>query len=136
LRLLAERPCSSSARAQNRYSPKTRRGHRVDRVLELPWPFSKLIKRRHATWKAYVHDWLEPDGPVVNFFSATIITLVVISLASLALETEASRSDTPFPAVMLPIVRVINYIVVWAFALEFGLRFWSEGENPVHAGWR
>ena len=104
------------------------------RLDNLPWPFSKLIKRRHDTVKAYVHDWLEPDGPVINFFSASIITLVLVSLTTLALETEALRPDTPFPSGIRPVVAVINYIVVWAFAIEFALRFWSEGENPDHAG--
>jgi hypothetical protein len=53
-----------------------------------------LIKRKHATAKGYIHDWLEPDQPGgINFFSGTIIFLVMLSLASLALETEVTRSD-------------------------------------------
>ncbi len=56
-----------------------------------------LIKTKHATAKAYVHDWLEPDEPGgINFFSALIIILVLVSLAALAVETEAIRDDTPF----------------------------------------
>ncbi len=105
-------------------------------VDNLPWPLSRVIHRRHDTLKAYVHDWLEPDGPHVNFFSGVIIGLVLISLAALALETEALRPDTPFPQGVKPTVQIVNYIVVWAFALEFALRFWSEGEDPKHAGWR
>ncbi len=94
-----------------------------------------LIKRKHATAKAYVHDWLEPDQPGgVNFFSGTIIVLVLISLVSLAFETEAVRADTTFPASLRTIVQWINLIVVWVFAIEFSLRFWSEGENPAHWG--
>jgi voltage-gated potassium channel len=94
-----------------------------------------LIKRKHATLKAYVHDWLEPDEPGgINFFSGTIILLVMISLASLALETEAIRPDTPFPASVREAVGWINMIVLWVFAAEFSLRLWSEGENPRHAG--
>jgi hypothetical protein len=34
----------------------------------------------------------------------------------------------------LPFVRFINLAVVWIFAIEFALRFWSEGENPAHKG--
>ncbi len=105
-------------------------------VDNLPWPLTRVIHRRHDTLKAYVHDWLEPDGPHVNFFSGVIIGLVLISLAALALETEALRSDTPFPSSARPTIQIVNYIVVWAFATEFALRFWSEGENPAHAGWR
>jgi voltage-gated potassium channel len=92
-----------------------------------------LIKRKHASIKAYVHDWLEPDEPGgINFFSGTIILLVMISLASLALETEAIRTDTPFPDWVRPVVTWINTFVLWVFAAEFALRFWSEGENPKH----
>lgn len=94
-----------------------------------------LIKRKHATAKAYVHDWLEPDQPGgINFFSGLIIALVGISLFSLALETEVLRPDTTLDRDLLPIVRAINVAIVWIFAIEFALRFWSEGENPNHAG--
>lgn len=94
-----------------------------------------LIRRKHATAKAYVHDWLEPDEPGgINFFSGTIILMVLISLVALALETEAIRPDTPFPPSMQSAVQWINTIVVWIFAIEFGLRLWSEGENSKHAG--
>jgi voltage-gated potassium channel len=94
-----------------------------------------LIKRKHATVKAYVHDWLEPDQPGgLNFFSGAIIFLVTLSLASLALETEAARGDSDMPWWMLPTVQTINFAVVWIFAAEFLLRLWSEGENPAHKG--
>jgi voltage-gated potassium channel len=94
-----------------------------------------LIKRKHATAKAYVHDWLEPDQPGgINFFSGTIIVLVLISLLSLALETEAVRSDSGLDPRLLAPLQAINVAVVWLFAIEFALRFWSEGENPAHRG--
>jgi voltage-gated potassium channel len=94
-----------------------------------------LIKRKHATAKAYAHDWLEPDeGGGFNGFSFAIVTLVIISLASLAMETEASRPDTPLDPGWNGVVDVVNSIVVWVFAVEFALRFWSEGENPSHKG--
>lgn len=94
-----------------------------------------LITRKHATAKGYVHDWLEPDQPGgINFFSGTIIFLVMLSLASLAVETEAVRDDTPMAPWVLPVVQWINFAVVWIFALEFTLRFWSEGQNPRHSG--
>jgi voltage-gated potassium channel len=96
-----------------------------------------LIKRKHATAKAYIHDWLEPDEPGgINFFSGSIILLVLISLVALAVETEAIRADTPFPPTIRPIVEIINGVVVVIFAIEFILRFWSEGETPAHAGVR
>lgn len=94
-----------------------------------------LITRKHATAKAYVHDWLEPDEPGgINFFSGTIIALVLISLFSLALETEAVRSDSGLDRAWVAPLQAVNIAVVWLFALEFALRFWSEGENPAHAG--
>lgn len=99
-----------------------------------------LIKRKHATVKAYVHDWLEPDRPGgVNLFAAAIIVLVLLSLASLALETEAVRPDSALPDFVGPMrlrdaLAWINRIVVAVFAFEFALRFWSEGENPAHKG--
>jgi voltage-gated potassium channel len=94
-----------------------------------------LIKRKHATAKAYIHDWLEPDRPGgINFFSAMIILLVLVSLCSLALETEAIRDDTPFQPWVRGVVAQVNLVVVWVFAAEFALRFWSEGENPKHKG--
>ena len=94
-----------------------------------------LIKRKHATIKAYVHDWLEPDEPGgINFFSGAIILLVLASLTALALETEAIRPDTPFPPWMKDDLQRINAFIVIVFAIEFSLRFWSEGENPLHKG--
>lgn len=94
-----------------------------------------LIKRKHATAKAYIHDWLEPDDPGgFNFFSFVIVTLVLVSLAALALETEAIRPDTTLPHGMEPTLAKINAFIVVVFAIEFFLRFWSEGENPRHAG--
>lgn len=94
-----------------------------------------LIKRKHATAKAYIHDWLEPDMPGgINFFSGTIIVLVVLSLTSLAIETEAMRDDSTLPASLRSAVQWVNFLVVGVFAIEFALRFWSEGENPKHKG--
>lgn len=94
-----------------------------------------LIKRKHATLKAYIHDWLEPDDPnSINFFSGAIIALVLVSLAALALETEAIRPDSHFALGFEEFLRNINAAIVVIFAIEFALRFWSEGENPRHAG--
>jgi voltage-gated potassium channel len=109
-----------------------------------------FIKRKHATLKAYVHDWLEPDQPGgINFFSGVIILLVMVSLASLALETEATRTDSELPQHLRfalgasafdfdlrSAIATVNRVVVGVFAIEFALRFWSEGENPAHKGVR
>lgn len=93
-----------------------------------------LIKRKHNSIKGYVHDWLEPDDGGINFFSGTIIVLVIASLMSLAFETELLREDTHLDRSLLPLVQTLNVAVVWIFAVEFALRFWSEGENAAHKG--
>ena len=93
-----------------------------------------LIRRKHSTAKAYVHDWLEPDDGKINFFSGAIILLVLVSLGSLALETELLEPDTHLDKSMLPLVQSINVAIVWIFAVEFALRIWSEGEYAAHKG--
>jgi voltage-gated potassium channel len=94
-----------------------------------------LIKRKHATTRAYIHDWLEPDNQGdFNALTLAIVSLVIISLMSLAIETEATRADTPMAPWVAGVVGDINMVVVWVFAAEFALRFWSEGENPKHKG--
>jgi voltage-gated potassium channel len=94
-----------------------------------------LIKRKHNSAMAYLHDWLEPDEPgKFNFLSGSIVFLVVLSLVSLAIETEVGRADTPLPHVLRDVCNWINTLVVWVFAAEFVLRFISEGENPNHKG--
>src|SRR5262249_37791637 len=83
----------------------------------------------------YIHDWLEPDDPnSVNFFSGAIIALVLISLSALALETEAIRPDSHFAPGAEEFLKQVNAVIVIIFTIEFALRFWSEGENPRHAG--
>ncbi len=94
-----------------------------------------LIKRKHSTLRAYVHDWLEPDDvDQFNFLTFGVVVLVLVSLAGLALETEAAEPDTPLSAGVAQWVSGLNIFIVWAFAIEFALRFWSEGENPAHRG--
>jgi voltage-gated potassium channel len=95
----------------------------------------RLIKRHHPTIRGYVHDWLEPDeGGGFNFFAFVIVALVLVSLAALALETEAARPDTPLDPKWAPMLEQVNSWVLWIFTVEFALRFWSEGENPNHRG--
>jgi voltage-gated potassium channel len=96
--------------------------------------FDRLFVNKHETAKGYVHDWLEPDHNRINFFSGFIIGLVLVSLVSLAVETEAIRPDAQLDRHIGPFVGAINTFIVFAFAIEFSLRFWSEGENPRHAG--
>ncbi len=55
-------------------------------------------------------------------------------MLSLAFETELLQPDTHLDRTLLPLVQFINIAVVWIFAAEFALRFWSEGENSAHKG--
>src|SRR4029077_7581251 len=61
------------------------------------------------------------------------VAFVLISLAALALETEAIRPDSHFTPGFEAFLRDINAAIVITFAVEFTLRFWSEGENPRRA---
>lgn len=94
-----------------------------------------LIKRKHATARGYIHDWLEPDDlGGFNLLTFFIVALVIVSLGALALETEAARPDTPLSPALGAWIADINTFVLFIFAVEFALRFWSEGENPDHRG--
>ena len=98
-----------------------------------------IIKRKHNSAMGYLHDWLEPDeGGSFNLLTFFIVSLVLLSLASLAIETEVTRPDTPIAdptrSDLITFVGWVNHIVVWVFAGEFFLRFISEGENPRHKG--
>lgn len=94
-----------------------------------------LIKRKHATARGYLHDWLEPDDlGGFNFLTFFIVALVIVSLGALALETEAARADTPLSPELAGWISGVNSFVLYIFAIEFALRFWSEGENPDHRG--
>jgi len=96
-------------------------------------PLVKL--RRHSSVFGYIHDWLDPDDiNQFNWVTASIVLLVVASLLSLAIETEATRPDTPLAPWVAQDIRTFNEIVVYIFAAEFLLRFVSEGENPRHRG--
>lgn len=98
-----------------------------------------IIRRKHASAMGYLHDWLEPDEDgSFNALTWCIVTLVILSLVSLAIETEVTRDDTPIldpaRAHLITFVTWVNQIVVWVFAAEFFLRFISEGVNPKHRG--
>jgi voltage-gated potassium channel len=91
--------------------------------------------RKPASARARMYKWLEPDrGGEFNWLAGAIVALVIVSLVSLAVETEAARPDTDMPVWVGPIVDRINAAVVYVFAVEFGLRFWAVGENPLYRG--
>jgi voltage-gated potassium channel len=86
-----------------------------------------------------LYAWLNPDVTGrFSLFAWIIVTLVLVSLAALAFETELTHPDTPIEepqrSQWLAAILQLNQIVVWVFAAEFVLRFISEGENPDHRG--
>lgn len=97
------------------------------------------MPRKPLSPMGQLHAALEPgEGGRMSAINWLIIVLVIVSLASLAIETEITRADTPMAAAQrLQFVQFVtwtNSVVVWVFAAEFFLRFISEGENPRHKG--
>ena len=89
------------------------------------------------TLRKEVHDLLEPDDDArLTWASAALVALVLVSLVSLAIETEATRVDTPMPAWVATWVVWINNAIVVIFAGEYALRTWSSQEKPEYAGRR
>lgn len=85
--------------------------------------------------RARLHDLLEPpEGRRLTWVSGVLVTLVLVSLVSLALETETSRPDSGLPAWMGGAVAWINTVIVVAFAAEYLARLWAVGEDPRYAG--
>ncbi|MBU6371894.1 MAG: ion transporter [Alphaproteobacteria bacterium] len=87
------------------------------------------------TLRAQVHDLLEPDDDrSLTWASALIVALVLVSLGTLAIETEATRTDSPMPPWVAEAVVWINNVIVLLFAGEYALRTWSAQEKPAYAG--
>ena len=85
--------------------------------------------------RAQIHDLLEPDDDrSLTWASGLIVALVLVSLGSLAIETEAARTDSPLPVWVAPLVGWINNIIVLVFAGEYALRTWAAQEKPAYAG--
>jgi voltage-gated potassium channel len=79
---------------------------------------------------------LEPadDAHAQNWASGMIILLVLISLGTLAIETEAARADSPMPLWVAPAVDLVNNVIVLLFAGEYVVRTWAAQENPLFRG--
>lgn len=85
--------------------------------------------------RAQIHHLLEPDDDRrLSWASGLIVALVLLSLGSLAIETEAARVDTPLPAWVGPAVGLLNNVIVLLFAGEYALRTWSAQEKTIYAG--
>lgn len=86
--------------------------------------------------RARIHDAIEPEEgrSRLTWVSGVLVTLVLVSFITLALETETMRADSGFPAWVGALVGQINGVIVVAFALEYLVRLWVVGENPKYQG--
>ena len=68
-----------------------------------------------------VESW---NGRGLSPINTIILSLILLSAALYAVETEETFSD-----LYLPQLRMVSFLILVAFALEFFLRLWSAGEN-------
>lgn len=66
--------------------------------------------------------------------TALLVTLVLVSFALMALETEAARADSALPPSWAPILSLVNSGIVVLFAIEYAVRVWAAGEDPRYRG--
>jgi voltage-gated potassium channel len=86
-------------------------------------------------FRARLFAWLEPPkGRPLNAAGWAIIGLVIASLVAMALETEATRTDTILPAGFGDWVSLFNAAVVVIFAAEYVARLWACVHDPRFAG--
>jgi voltage-gated potassium channel len=87
------------------------------------------------TLRARIYGVLEPEeGHRLSWVSGVLVTLVLVSFVTLALETETSRPDSGLAPWVGSLVEQINAVIVVAFAVEYALRLWAAGEDPRYAG--
>lgn len=86
--------------------------------------------------RARIHEAIEPDERRhrLTWVSGVLVTLVLVSFLTLALETETARADSGLPAWVGVLVGQINTVIVAVFAAEYLLRLWAVGENPQYRG--
>jgi voltage-gated potassium channel len=89
-----------------------------------------------ASTRARFYRWLEPHKAeeALSPVSFALLILVLVSLSTLAVETEAARADTPLPGWVKPAVDWINATIVVLFAGEYVARLWSIKEEARYAG--
>ncbi|MDX2234818.1 MAG: ion transporter [Hyphomonadaceae bacterium] len=88
------------------------------------------------TLRARIFEAIEPDEgrTRLTWVSGVLVTMVLVSFITLALETETSRADSGLPAWVGVLVGQINNVIVVAFAGEYLVRLWAVGENPKYRG--
>ena len=87
------------------------------------------------TIRARVYEAIEPDARHrLTWVTGVLVTLVLVSFLTLALETETALPDSGLPAWVGAVVERTNNIIVVAFAFEYLLRLWAVGENPQYRG--
>lgn len=93
------------------------------------------LEQRPTRWAKRVYLLLEGDrSKGLSLISKILVGLVLLSFVTLALETEAARSDTPLPAWVGQLVNGMNIGIVLLFAVEYVVRLVVAGENPHYRG--
>lgn len=86
--------------------------------------------------RARVHEAIEPDERRhrLSWVTGLLVSLVLVSFVTLALETETSRADTTLAPWVGLVVGQINGAIVIAFAVEYLVRLWAVGEDVRFRG--
>ena len=81
----------------------------------------------------WLYNQLVPEarGAGISVTNWVVITLVLLSLVFLALETEPTLRAIPE---WMTAFRLFNIAVVGLFAIEYVLRIWANGLRPEYAG--
>lgn len=88
------------------------------------------------TLRARVFEAIEPDETRhrLSWVTVLLVSLVLISFVTLALETETARADSGFAPWVGVAVGQINNVIVTAFAIEYVVRLWAVGEDARYGG--
>lgn len=88
------------------------------------------------TARARIYEALEPhrNRRGLSPVTALLVTLVLVSFAMMAIETEVSRADSALPRDWALTLSLINSGIVVLFAIEYAVRLWAAGEDPRYRG--
>jgi len=91
---------------------------------------------QRAKLRKAVHDALEPDeaGRGLTLLSGCLAALVVLSLVTLAIETEETAPGAFLPVWLTLTADRFNLAVTAVFAVEYAARLWAAGEDARFRG--
>lgn len=86
--------------------------------------------------RARIYQAIEPDeaGRGLTWISGLLAALVVLSLLTLAIETEQAAPGAVLPVWLIQAANAFNVAVTAIFALEYGVRLWAVGEDSRFRG--